>query len=73
MQNEKVARSIPEENGTKVACPKCGKRETFSRTYRVADGATYTLSFFTCKHPQEMEPPEGDGSQARLEGGTPCD
>ena len=49
--NVEVDRSIPEENETKAACPKCGNRETFSRTYKVTNGGTYTLSFFTCKHP----------------------
>ena len=32
-------------------CKLCGETRTFSRTYTVAGGPTYTLRYFTCKHP----------------------
>jgi hypothetical protein len=33
------------------ACKLCSETRTFSRTYTVVGGPTYTLSYFTCKHP----------------------
>jgi hypothetical protein len=33
------------------ACKLCGETRTFSRTYTVVEGPTYTLRYFTCKHP----------------------
>ena len=33
------------------ACKLCGETRTFSRTYTVMQGPTYTLRYFTCKHP----------------------
>jgi hypothetical protein len=33
------------------ACKLCGETRTFSRTYTVVEGPTFTLRYFTCKHP----------------------
>ena len=33
------------------ACKLCGETQTFSRTYTVVKGPTYTLRYFICKHP----------------------
>ena len=36
------------------ACKLCGETRTFSRTYTVANGPTFTLRYFTCKHPLDV-------------------